>query len=54
MTIEQIIAKIADHYPPADIALIKKAYKFAVKAHDGQKRLTGEPYIQHPLHKLLF
>jgi GTP pyrophosphokinase len=50
MTIEQIIAKIADHYPPADIALIKKAYKFAVKAHDGQKRLTGEPYIQHPLH----
>ena len=50
MTIEQIIAKIADHYPPADIALIKKAYNFAVKAHDGQKRLTGEPYIQHPLH----
>jgi GTP pyrophosphokinase len=50
MTIEQILAKIADHYQPADIALVKKAYEFAAKAHDGQKRLTGEPYIQHPLH----
>ncbi len=30
-------------------ALINKAYQFALKAHAGQKRLSGEPYITHPL-----
>ncbi len=32
-----------------DIELIKKAYNFAVKAHAGQLRLTGDDYILHPL-----
>ncbi len=30
-------------------ALIKKAYKVALKAHDGQRRKSGEPYIFHPI-----
>lgn len=34
--------------------LIEKAYKFAEKAHAGQKRLSGEDYISHPLHVALF
>lgn len=30
--------------------MIKKAYLFALKEHEGQKRLTGDDYITHPLH----
>lgn len=30
-----------------DIALIQKAHDFALKAHDGHKRLSGEPYFNH-------
>lgn len=32
----------------ADTALVERAYRFAEKAHTGQKRKTGEPYISHP------
>lgn len=33
---------------PEDIATVKKAYDFAKKAHEGQKRYSGEPYFIHP------
>lgn len=32
-----------------DTALVEKAYDFAAKAHEGQKRFSGEPYIIHPV-----
>jgi RelA/SpoT family (p)ppGpp synthetase len=35
--------------PPEDTALIEKAYDFAQKAHEGQKRYSGEPYFIHPV-----
>lgn len=31
----------------ADVALVSKAYEFAQKAHEGQKRYSGEPYFSH-------
>lgn len=34
---------------PSDIELIEKAFNFAQKAHEGQTRASGEPYIIHPL-----
>ncbi len=34
---------------PDSIALIKKAYNYIVEKHAGQKRLSGEPYIIHPV-----
>src|SRR3989338_4746066 len=37
-----------------DPSLIGKAYKFAEEAHAGQKRLSGEDYIAHPLHVAYF
>jgi GTP pyrophosphokinase len=37
------------YLPDADIALLKKAYFMAEKAHEGQKRSSGEEYIIHPL-----
>lgn len=50
MTIEQIITKIKDQSQPSELKLIHQAYDFAKKYHSRQKRLTGEPYIQHSLH----
>jgi len=50
MTIDQIIHKITENNPEADIALVQKAYDFALQAHGEQRRKTGEPYITHPLH----
>jgi len=50
MTIERIIKKFADNNPEADTNLLRLAYEFAEKAHEGQTRKSGEPYIQHPLH----
>ncbi len=32
-----------------DIEKIKKAYQYALKMHEGRKRLTNEDYIMHPL-----
>ncbi len=34
---------------PRDRSFVKKAYLFAKKAHLGQRRASGEPYISHPL-----
>ena len=36
-------------HTPEDIALVEKAYKFAKKTHGGQFRVSGEPYIIHPV-----
>lgn len=40
---------ITQKHSPEDIALVEKAYKFAKKTHDGQFRVSGEPYIIHPV-----
>ena len=47
--IESIIKRVESYNPQADIDLIRRAYEFAAEAHKEQKRLTGEPYIIHPL-----
>src|SRR4030043_1654049 len=44
------LIELASTYLPEDkIALVKEAYEFAAKAHQGQVRKTGEPYLEHPL-----
>ncbi|MEA3398324.1 MAG: RelA/SpoT family protein [Patescibacteria group bacterium] len=50
MTIEQIINKVKENNHNIDIKKLTQAFKFAEKAHNNQKRETGEPYIQHSLH----
>ncbi|MDI6781306.1 MAG: bifunctional (p)ppGpp synthetase/guanosine-3',5'-bis(diphosphate) 3'-pyrophosphohydrolase [bacterium] len=47
--IDKIIDQVLSYAPSADIELIKKAYQVASLAHQGQKRLSGEPFIIHPL-----
>ncbi len=49
MTIEDLLQKLGDAKSEADLAKIKSAYEFASLAHQGQKRDSGEAYIQHPL-----
>ncbi len=49
MSIERLIEKIKQYLPPDKVALVQEAYDFSFRAHDGQKRLSGEPYIEHPL-----
>jgi guanosine-3',5'-bis(diphosphate) 3'-pyrophosphohydrolase len=49
VTIEGVIEKIGKYNPKADVDLIRRAYEFAAEVHEGQSRLSGEPYINHPL-----
>ncbi|MEN6328269.1 MAG: bifunctional (p)ppGpp synthetase/guanosine-3',5'-bis(diphosphate) 3'-pyrophosphohydrolase [Syntrophomonas sp.] len=49
MGIDIILSKVSEYDPDADFASITKAYEFAEAAHSGQKRISGEPYITHPL-----
>lgn len=48
-TIDDLLEKIRAYFPNADLSLIVKAYEFSEKAHSGQVRRSGEPYISHPL-----
>ncbi|MBP2018258.1 GTP pyrophosphokinase [Symbiobacterium terraclitae] len=47
--IQPLVDKVLAYHPSADVALIRDAFEFAAKAHDGQCRKSGEPYITHPV-----
>jgi guanosine-3',5'-bis(diphosphate) 3'-pyrophosphohydrolase len=46
---DDILEKISSSYGEKDIALLQKAYVFSARAHKGQVRRSGEPYLSHPL-----
>lgn len=48
-TLEDLFDKIRLYFPQADLSIIQKAYEYSEKAHEGQFRRSGEPYISHPL-----
>jgi len=47
--ITDLVEKVQSYYPAADAELMRTAYEFSAKVHQGQKRLSGEPYLIHPL-----
>jgi len=47
--LNDILDKVAAYNPTADFNLIRKAYVYCAKVHQGQTRLSGEPYIIHPM-----
>jgi len=47
--ISDIIDKMLENNPDADIDLIDRAYIYSARVHEGQVRLSGEPYLSHPL-----
>lgn len=46
---DQLIKTLKRNHPRADMAIIERAYRIAEKAHQGQTRRSGEPYITHPV-----
>ena len=46
---KELLDKIKKYNPKADLSIVEKAYLFAEQVHSGHKRLSGEPYITHPL-----
>jgi guanosine-3',5'-bis(diphosphate) 3'-pyrophosphohydrolase len=48
-SLETLIASVNLYYPEARIDLLQKAHEFAKKAHEGQKRSSGDPYFIHPV-----
>jgi guanosine-3',5'-bis(diphosphate) 3'-pyrophosphohydrolase len=48
-TLEDLLERGEDSIAAQDVSLIKRAYQVAAEAHDGQRRLSGEPFIQHSL-----
>jgi GTP pyrophosphokinase len=49
LRINDIVDRVLSYSPNADVDLIRKAYVFSAKVHIGQVRLSGEPYLIHPL-----
>ena len=44
-----ILDTVHSYFLDADTSLVEKAYIYSAKVHAGQKRLSGEPYLSHPL-----
>jgi len=47
--INDILDEVTSFNPDADCRLVEKAYVFSASVHQGQIRLSGEPYLYHPL-----
>ncbi|MBV8857572.1 MAG: bifunctional (p)ppGpp synthetase/guanosine-3',5'-bis(diphosphate) 3'-pyrophosphohydrolase [Acidobacteria bacterium] len=47
--IEDIIEKVGQNHPQADLEMLRRAYFFSALHHKGQTRASGEPYLVHPL-----
>jgi len=46
---KSLIEKTKEYLPPEKVALVKAAFDFALNAHKGQLRKSGDPYLDHPL-----
>jgi guanosine-3',5'-bis(diphosphate) 3'-pyrophosphohydrolase len=49
LTIDDVLRRVESYYPDADFDLMRRAYALAERAHQGQKRSSGEDYIIHPI-----
>ena len=47
--VDTLIKTVRLHHPKVDLSIIERAYAIAERAHEGQKRRSGEPYITHPV-----
>jgi len=48
-SIERLIGRFLEHHADGDVEIIRRAGFEAIKAHEGQLRRTGEPYVTHPI-----
>ena len=49
LRLNDILDRVSAYHPDPDLDLIKKAYVYSAKVHQGQIRKSGEPYLVHPL-----
>ncbi len=49
MKVADLIAKVGEYNPKADFVTVEAAFDFSARVHRGQKRISGEPYLTHPL-----
>ena len=49
MDIDQLLDRVKSYNAEADLGVVRKAYEFSAKVHEGQRRRSGEPYLQHPI-----
>ena len=47
--IDDILETLRGYHPGADLDLVRKAYIFSAKVHQGQTRLSGDPYMTHAM-----
>ena len=47
--INDILDKVSNYNPEANLDIIERAYIYSARVHEGQIRLSGEPYLSHPL-----
>src|ERR1700704_1374958 len=47
--ISQLLDKLEAYLSPAQVERVREAYEFGAEKHRGQKRVSGEPYITHPV-----
>ena len=47
--LKELLSSVETYLPPEQVKRIKEAAEFGASAHKGQKRLSGEPYIAHPV-----
>ncbi len=45
----ELMKRMQENRPQDDLSIIKKAYDYSLKHHEGQSRASGEPYLVHPL-----
>ena len=50
---EDLLQRVREYHPSADLSVIREAYDAAREAHGSQRRKSGEPYIIHPLNVAL-
>ena len=47
--LEDIVERMQNYNPDADVDLLRRAYIYSAKVHQGQTRLSGESYLNHPI-----
>jgi GTP pyrophosphokinase len=47
--VKELLSKVATYLPAEQVERVRQATEFGAAAHQGQKRLSGEPYITHPV-----
>ncbi|MFO0660369.1 MAG: bifunctional (p)ppGpp synthetase/guanosine-3',5'-bis(diphosphate) 3'-pyrophosphohydrolase [Polyangiaceae bacterium] len=48
LQLTELVDRVRTYHPAADTSLLSRAYEYSLRAHEGQKRKSGEPYFVHP------